>query len=90
MSSRAKRRNNRLGINARRGGGNIPTVYVGYRVKINRRRKGPPIPRESIAELYGNDAPAGEMTDLRCDWLRWEKRKEKQQKTNAPARRQPQ
>lgn len=84
MSQRAKRRNKRLGIDARRRGqaatrGGFPSeAFPTIRVLIVPHVQGPKRPQfhvaGSIADLYGSNAH-GDMTDMKIDWLRWEKRK---------------
>jgi hypothetical protein len=87
MSSRAKARNKRIGINARRkgqaaiGGGSskpFPTFRVLYPVKIRKPKREPFNEPLTVAEAYGNAAPVGGMTQERIRWAAWEKRKDAQ------------
>jgi hypothetical protein len=58
---------------------------IEYRVKRTKRLH--PIPTESIAELYGNDAPrSSESIKLREKMQRWEERKVKQRERSLAAR----
>ncbi len=81
MSLRSKRRNARNGVEyVRRGTAPIKTVYIPNAPKPRK-----PKPKSfdeplSVAKVWGNDAPGGDMAAMRADWLRWEQRKIKQRK----------
>ncbi len=80
MKTRTRKHPPRKGPNAIHGGTRgtpMKTWYVcAVKPKVKREKVEPPT--ESIAQLYGNDAPAGEMTDMRIRLAYWEKRKDKQ------------
>jgi hypothetical protein len=54
--------------------------FIGHVSPVKRKVKREPVatPDGTIAQLWGNESPAGEMSERRERWAKWEKRKQLQ------------